>query len=195
MSTDLEVESPADHTDKPDETPSSTLLGGDAPESDASEDTPTEPVVPESYELELPEGSVVPDGYIEQVAEYAKELGLSQDQASALVARDKSLIDAVQEQHANKMDAQIESWADEYRKEVGDKFDESVKSALKARDRFGDEALATMLEETGLGNHPAVIRFFSAVGKAITEDSYIPATKKPEPKKTLQEHLYGTRSE
>ena len=47
---------------------------------------------------------------------------------------------------------------------------EVAKSSLKA---FGTDALKSLLQESGLGNHPEVIRFMYRAGKAISEDSYV----------------------
>ena len=39
--------------------------------------------------------------------------------------------------------------------------------------KFGTDALKSLLTESGLGNHPEVIRFMYRAGKAISEDSYV----------------------
>ena len=49
-------------------------------------------------------------------------------------------------------------------------FEKTAKSAL---DTFGNDALKSLLVETGFGNHPEIIRFMYRAGKAISEDSYI----------------------
>ena len=41
------------------------------------------------------------------------------------------------------------------------------------RNAFGTEPFKQLLSESGLGNHPEVIRFMYRAGKAISEDSYV----------------------
>jgi len=64
----------------------------------------------------------------------------------------------------------------------GDKIAENLAVARKALDKFGTPALRTMLDESGLGNHPEIIRAFYRAGKAISEDSFVPATGGGSPK-------------
>jgi hypothetical protein len=49
--------------------------------------------------------------------------------------------------------------------------------AKKALDAFGTTELRSLLNESGLGNHPEVIRFMFRAGKAISEDSMVTGTK------------------
>ena len=45
--------------------------------------------------------------------------------------------------------------------------------AVGARDKFGTPELKTLLDESGLGEHPEVIRFFYRVGKATGEHDFV----------------------
>jgi hypothetical protein len=49
--------------------------------------------------------------------------------------------------------------------------------AKKALDAFGTAELRSLLNESGLGNHPEVIRFMFRAGKAISEDSMVTGNK------------------
>ena len=58
--------------------------------------------------------------------------------------------------------------------ETGTEALEQMLDVAKASlDTFGTDALKSLLQETGLGNHPEVIRFMYRAGKAISEDSYV----------------------
>ena len=64
-------------------------------------------------------------------------------------------------------------------KEIGgEKFTENLALARKALESFGTPELQDVLNMTGLGNHPEVIRAFYKAGKAISEDRFIPGTPK-----------------
>jgi hypothetical protein len=54
--------------------------------------------------------------------------------------------------------------------EFGDKYDENVNFAQFAAKQFGDEALLKLLDESGMGSHPAVVRFFAKAGRAMADD-------------------------
>ena len=48
-----------------------------------------------------------------------------------------------------------------------------VDIAKKSLEAFGSDSLKSLLQETGFGNHPEIIRFMYRAGKAISEDSYV----------------------
>lgn len=54
--------------------------------------------------------------------------------------------------------------------EYGAKFEETLNYARWTAKTFGDEKLLGMLEQTGLGSHPDVVRFFAKVGRAMADD-------------------------
>jgi len=81
---------------------------------------------------------------------------------------------------AEKQQAQMEEirneWAESAKTDKefgGDKLPESLMSAKKALEAFGTPELKTLLNESGLGNHPDVIRFMVRAGKAISEDGFV----------------------
>lgn len=40
-------------------------------------------------------------------------------------------------------------------------------------DKFGSPELKQYLNETGLGNHPELVRIFANIGKAMSEDGLV----------------------
>ena len=50
---------------------------------------------------------------------------------------------------------------------------ENLSVAKKALDAFGTAELRTLLNESGLGNHPEIVRLFFRAGKAISEDRVV----------------------
>ena len=76
----------------------------------------------------------------------------------------------------NQWVEQQKSWVDDAKSDTefgGDKFDQSISVAVKARDSFGTPEFNEMLDSSGLGNHPEMIRFLNRVGKQISEDGVI----------------------
>lgn len=147
---------------------------------DAEKDKAKEPekkdeklVVPEKYEFKAPEGVEQLDPQALAVFEpIAKELGLSQEQAQKLV----DIYPQIQQQQAEAWSKQVTDWGDQVKadKEIGgDKLTASVGQAQKALDQFGTPALRDYLENSGLGNHPELVRAFAKVGKMMSEDKII----------------------
>jgi len=49
-----------------------------------------------------------------------------------------------------------------------------------------------LLNQTGMGNHPEMIRVFHRISKAVSEDSFVPGDMKPkEQKKSQADVMYG----
>jgi len=64
------------------------------------------------------------------------------------------------------------SWFEaQVKKELGADFEKTLTHAQRAVQKFGGEALATRLRETGMGDLPELVRAFAAIGKAMAEDT------------------------
>jgi hypothetical protein len=153
---------------------------GKAPATDAeATEAPAEdkPTAPETYEFKAPEGRVFDSEVIAEYSKVAKELNLSQEAA-------QRVLDAVGPKLAERQAAQIEAvrtgWADSSKADKefgGERLSENLSVAKKALDAFGTAELRSLLNESGLGNHPEVIRFMFRAGKAISEDSMVTGTR------------------
>lgn len=73
---------------------------------------------------------------------------------------------------AQEHEAQVDEWAEQTKadKEIGgDAFDENVAIAKTAIDTFGTPELKALLQQSGLGSHPEVIRFAKNAGAALQD--------------------------
>lgn len=151
---------------------------------------------PEQYQaFKLPEGATLESEALTELQSFAKSLNLTQEQAQALVDRDiKTRADFSAAQKAQH-EGLLEKWLNDSKTDKefgGDKFDENLAVALKARDAFATPELKKLLNETGMGNHPEVVRFFLKIGKAISEDGFVrDAGTTGAMAKTVEERLYG----
>lgn len=157
-----------------------TLLGetpkpeGDKPADDGSKpaDPPKPEGAPEAYEqFKAPEGKEYDPHVLEQFSTAAKEANLSQDAAQKLLDK---VAPALQERQTQQADALKSQWLNDSKSDKefgGEKIQENLSIAKKSLDTFGSPELRKLLEDTGLGNHPEVIRFFYKSGKAISEDA------------------------
>jgi len=131
---------------------------------------------PEKYEFALPDGVQMDDAGLVAFSEVAKDLDLSQEAAQKMLDK---MAPAMAARQAEAIEQVRSEWAEGSRgdKEFGgDKLNENLATAKKALDTFGTPELRTLLNETGLGNHPEIIRAFFRAGKAISEDRFVAAS-------------------
>lgn len=164
-----------------------TTTPGEQPPSTGAESSPTNlqttattetaPATPPAevavdYKFDVPEGMSLDEGGVQEFTTIAKELKLPQDAAKRLMDLEVKRIQGQQEQHLKL----VESWSEAAKtdKEIGgDKLTENLAVAKRAVDTFGSPALKELLNQTGLGNHPEVIRAFYKAGQAIREDGFV----------------------
>lgn len=110
---------------------------------------------------------------MEQFGEVARELNLPQDKAQLLIDKMAPKIAARQAEQVQAMSAEWQAQATADKEFGGDKLAENLAVAQKAMTTFATPELTKLLNDTGLGNHPEVIRFMVRAGKAIGEDRVI----------------------
>lgn len=128
---------------------------------------------PEKYEFKAPEGQQYDAPTIDAFSEVAKELNLSQESAQKVLDK---MAPVIAERQIEQLEAAKTVWADEAKadKEFGGaKLAESLAVAKQGLDYIGTPELKKLLNETGLGNHPEVIRAFYRAGKAISNDTFV----------------------
>lgn len=128
---------------------------------------------PEKYEFKPPEGQQYDSGFVEAYTKAAKELNLTNDAAQKML---DTVVTATQARHAEQVKAVRDGWATEAKadKEIGgDKLPENLASAKRFMDAHGNPALTELLNVTGLGNHPEIIRAFSKAGKGLAQDGIV----------------------
>jgi hypothetical protein len=126
-----------------------------------------------SYEFKLPDDVKLEGAALDELKGLAKELGLTQENAQKIADLGAKQAQAFTNQLMEHQRAQVAEWANQARadKEIGgDALNENLGTAKKALDQFATPELKKLLNDSGLGNHPEVIRTFFKVGKAISED-------------------------
>lgn len=142
---------------------------------------------PEKYELELPEGMQIDEALMGEFEPVLRELDLTNEQASKLAV----LVPKIQEQQAAAWAKQVDAWEQSVNADPelgGANLAETTEVCKKALAAFGDEELTRYLDETGFGNHPALVKFVHKVGKSLTEDSMIPGNPSGGPKKSFYQN-------
>lgn len=148
------------------------------PEKDKKDESSKEIV------LKVPDGAKLDAAHVERIATFAKERGLTQDQAQAIVDRDAQMVsDFAAQQEKTKAVWRSETETDT---EVGgDKLKEASELAKRVVHRYGDQELLEELDKTGYGNNRLLVRLFSRIGKELGEDRLVlPGTQTQVPHKT-----------
>lgn len=132
---------------------------------------------PEKYDFKAGEGVELDQEALKDFEPVARELNLTNEQAQKLVdAYSTKILPLVQKQQAEAWQKQTEGWAEAVKadKDIGGaNLTSSISSAQRALEIFGDADLKQYLNETGLGNHPALVKAFVKVGKAMSEDKVV----------------------
>jgi len=133
--------------------------------------------VPEKYEIKLGEGQELDQGLLDAFTPIFKELGLSQEAVQKLAETYVPLVndtaEKVRQESMNAYKQLVEGWKSETMKELGANSKQELSYCGKAIQKFGDNKLREALQETGMGNHPALVNFMRKVGKTISEDTFV----------------------
>ncbi|EDV9203259.1 peptidase [Salmonella enterica subsp. enterica serovar Monophasic] len=131
---------------------------------------------PEKYEFTAGEGVELDTEALKDFEPVARDLNLTNEQAQKLVDAYPKILAGVQQRQAEAWQKQTEGWAEAVKadKEIGgDKLTANLSAAQRALEQFGDPELKEYLDSTGLGNHPALVKAFIKVGKAMSEDKVV----------------------
>jgi hypothetical protein len=131
---------------------------------------------PDKYDLKAPEGREYDNEILAKFSDAAKNLNLTNEQAQGFLNEMGAALET-------RMTAQLKSvrqaWAESSTTDKefgGDKLSENMSVAKRALDAFGTESLRSLLNESGLGNHPEIIRFMYRTGRAISQDTMVNGT-------------------
>jgi hypothetical protein len=165
--------------------------------TEAPQEKPKE-VVPEKYELKVPDGSSIDATEVEKVSAFAKAKGLSNDQAQLILEQRHDAAQAFANTQQEKFKETAKTWVEQLKtdKEVGGEgFAKNVELARRVLNKFGSDNLKTSLDESGLGNHPELVKLLWKVGQKMGDDELVmpgaSAGKTPMP---LEERFYGSNS-
>ena len=127
----------------------------------------------DGYTIKPPEG-LPPEAWSEESSKtfsgWAHELGLTPAQAQGLAERYAKLTGgALQQQDSQKAEAKAATEA-VLRQEWGAAFGAKLAAADTALRTIGGEELAKYMQDSGLGNHPAMVRAWAKIGESIGED-------------------------
>ena len=144
------------------------------------------------YEFKPKDGVEFDTPQLDKFTALAKEHKLPADVAQKIV----DLASEMELERVNQHTETVKGWLNEVKtdKELGgDKLAENLAVAKKTFDLLPAEQskeLKTLLNQTGLEANPLFFRLFHAVGKALSEDKFVPGGTRSAAPKSQAERLY-----
>ncbi len=165
------------------------LVKEELPTSIMSKDIAQDTLI-QKYDLSMPEGMDMSPQQRELFEQQALDLELSPSAAQKLLDISHQNLQGNKKAHMQ----QVAAWEEELRQDTqlgGAAFESTVAYAKAGLKRFDpDGQLLHILDNTGYGNNPHVVRFLHAIGKAHAEDGVILGSIN-QGSKPRHERLYG----
>ena len=152
----------------------------ETPAAEAAPDAPAEQAAEVVYEFTPPEGMLVDEAMLDRFKAGAKEAGLSAEAFAKLAPVAAEIAQGMRAEAAKAWADMQAGWVAKIQADPelageapGTMSAAASASAARALDAFGGDELREALNLTGAGNHPALVRAFVQIGKALTEDKLV----------------------
>ena len=131
------------------------------------------PEKPDGYAYKLPEGmteQMLDKARVDKWRGKMHELGFSKTQAETIL--NEFIADEYGNNTTSKAnhDKEIQAWELGLKEEFGAKYDEKCNFARFAAGEYASPELVKLLETTGLGSHPEVVKMFASIGEKMSDD-------------------------
>ena len=147
---------------------------GEAPAPDKQQDEDAAPaVIPASYQLTIPEGFEIDEGILAEADPVFRELNLTNEQADKLMPLAGKLVERITSESEDEFAALRSDWAKQTKADAqigGANWPETERLVGRALDAAGaprGSEFREYLDETGLGNHPEMLRIFRYFGTLV----------------------------
>lgn len=161
-----------------------TLLTNEAAPAETSEaatqtetkDEKPAAAAPEKYEFKMPDGVTLDEAALADFEPILKEANVPQETAQKFVDLKIKLDAATAAKTQEAWNNQVSEWVNTVKTDPemgGQNFDATRAAAQSALAKYGTPELKKVLDATGLGNNPEVVRAFARVGKAMAEDKFV----------------------
>lgn len=145
-------------------------------------------------DIKFPDGVEKDDTALGKFVEIMNNKDLSgAARAQALIDLQLDVVKSASEKGSQLFATQQEAWVKEARDDPeigGDKLDTNLANISKLIDAFGTPTVREVLDSTGSGNHPEMIRFLSKVAKLATESNLLPGGLPPATAKSQAERIF-----
>lgn len=160
----------------------------------AVEAAPAAQGAPEKYEFKPTKGIELNAETLASFAVEAKALNLPQDKAQALL---DSIAPQLAKQQADTFKTTVQGWQEAAKldKEIGgDKLPENLAHAQKAASTYFSADFNKLLKDSGLGNHPEMVRGLAKIGRTLASDTFVPGGSGLNAGDSAASKLYGKKA-
>lgn len=171
-------------------------------DDDAPEPTPDKPKGDQSpvqpLKLKPPVGVNQDDPGFMKFVKFAETKKLTQEQAEEALSLWSGSLQELTAKAKAAFAAQKAEWAKLAKADPefgGERLSASLNQAKRAITKYGTPGLREVLAQSGLSNHPEVVRFFTRIGKTLAEDTFAAGlgTQTPPKQKLSEEQLLRAR--
>ena len=174
--------------------------GGSNCSPDGEKDAPSEPEVPEKYELTMPEGWSLDEEGLAELTPIMQKLKATNEQVQAVADLYVKRLSAAREAQLEADRAQLAAWKKEIREDPeigGTALDENLAAVSRVLSKYAGPEFVAYLDRSNLGNYPPFVKAMVKMAKDLSDDRFIPGGRGGsggDPVKEAAELIYGTLS-
>ena len=176
------------------DSPDSLKEEDDNQEPDAKNETKEdkedqEPLGENDFDIDLPDDHLLSEGDQKEIAELAIKHDLSKEATQELADSRNQLLNDVADIFNNEKNKQEDQWKETLRKDKaygGKYYNSTLDSAEKVLRRYGSKELTDVLNGSGYGSHPELIKMLARLGKTMSNDQILHG----EPSKKIENKQY-----
>ncbi len=154
-------------------------------EPEGKEPEGKEPESKEPVDYKFPENFTEDLMSKDEATELLKKHNASQEALDDLVPVISKVAEKMKEQSEKMWREQVSKWAEESANDKdfgGDKYDENIKTVIRpVIDKWGSPELVDILDQTGMAEHPAIMRFLFRIGQDVSKDGKLIFSDKDSP--------------
>lgn len=189
-------------TDATTEAAADQVTEATATETEGQKDAPkdgAETAAPEAFAVTAPEGMEAFAGDFEKFSAdmdgwlKANPNATAREALAEAAQRQARVVGEQGQAYAQQRQQQIDAWGAELKADKefgGEKFDANLATAIKGVEAVGSPALRQLLDETGMGSHPEIVRAFLKVGQLVADAPFATGAQPPQQAKDLGARMY-----
>lgn len=131
----------------------------------------------EEYKVEFGEAGYN-DEFQKGFLDNAHKSGVMPKQAQEMFNYFQEQVDSASELHTTQTTQDTEQRMEELKTEWGNGYEKNLEVAKSAVNTLTDDKFKAFLDTSGLGNHPEMVKMFTAIGNQLNEDTFSRETVK-----------------
>lgn len=128
------------------------------------------PDTPDGYEFPEVEGVQHDEQMVSLFSNLFHKAGVGKEAAAVISEGWDNFVKEAQAAQLQKRTQETQEAETKLKSEWGNSYDANIELTRRSFQKFSGTDLSTFLDETGVGNHPVLIKAFYEIGKALGED-------------------------